>query len=290
MTDSGNAADHNLTEDAHAHGNAEGIHRRCNPAPVHIGKMEGWGKQEFMTGCPLLHSSLCRLNGWWEELEMAEARLATLMDRDCPDVDAIDYWTDRICRIEERMAPTLAEHQSLWDRHEKQLAHCRNAEKLHKGSWAFTLTYSPSKHGWDKEEAQAAMTEALRRLQHYYRNEIIEFHACGEYTQSGQPHVHGHYSLTDGKRMTTKNFKRAYPIWNPNHRIGKGHEGGYHEPAKSDSDYSGYIQKDLDDAWVVISYPNGPAEETSGAEAAGGGSAPTSGPPSPRASAESHDG
>jgi len=153
----------------------------------------------------------------------------------------------------ERLRDSQTTHDAYSQHRAKELEHERNRQKLHKGAWAFTLTYSPVKHGWSKEEAQEAMREAIKRLRHYYRHEIVEFEAVGEWTQAGLPHIHGHYRLDAGKRMTTKNFKRAYPIWNPNARMGKGHEGGYHEPAKSDSDYSGYIRKDLDESWLVVS-------------------------------------
>jgi len=169
----------------------------------------------------------------------------------------IDRFTTARDKAWVRVEQSQQRHDQHKDRIARDLAHQRNREKMHKGAWAFTLTYSPLKHGWSKDEAKDAMRKALERLQHYYRHELEEFHAVGEHTQAGLPHVHGYYRLEGGKRITTKNFKRAYPPWNPHHVMGKGHEGGYHEPAKSDSDYSGYIQKDLDDAWIVVTHPNG---------------------------------
>lgn len=246
------ATDQPLTEGANAHGIGEGKYRRCNPTPVHIGPMgDGWGKCQHMVGCPLGHR--CHLNTLIDRYERVERLLSEAMARDCPDVDDIDYLTERAERTRLALDTQYEPHVALWARHDAQRAHSRNREKLHKGAWAFTLTYSPVKHGWSKDEAQAVMSEAIRRLRHYYRNELVEFDAIGEYTQAGLPHVHGHYRLNGGLRMTTKNFKRAYPIWNPKVRIGKGHEGGYHEPASRDSDYSGYIQKDLDESWLVVS-------------------------------------
>lgn len=249
MTENDHATDQPLTEGADAHGNAGGnTIRRCDPTRVHVGRQPGWGKCEYMVGCPLDHR--CRLNDLLEKLERAKRHLAEQLDRDCPNVDTIDFDTDRIQRYSERLAPQLQAHQELWARHDAARAHAQNVEKQHKGTWAFTLTYSLTQHQWSKEEAQTAMRTAITRLRHYYRNEIEEFEAVGEYTQSGAPHVHGHYRLTDGKRMTTKNFRRAYPIWNPKRKCGKGHEGGYHQPATRESDYAGYIQKDIDAAWL----------------------------------------
>lgn len=253
------ATDRTLTEGANAAGIGEGNHpKRCDPEPVHI------GPGQHLIGCPFGHR--CQLNELIDKVNRWETLLMEAMDKDCPDVDDIDWLTDRVTRYRERMEAQLAPHTELWAKHDQARVHQRNIEKQHKGAWAFTLTYSPAKTGWDKEEAMATMREAIRRLRHYYRHEIEEFEAVGELTQAGLPHVHGLYRLTGGKRMTTKNFKRAYPIWDPKSRMGSGHVGGYHQPAKSDSDYSGYIQKDLDDAWLVESTTN--AVQTSGPEEA----------------------
>lgn len=279
VTDSGNATDQILTEGAYAHGNAEGKYRRCDASVTHVSKGHN------ISTCPLGHR--CWHNIHIERLERCERRLAECMDKDCPEVDTIDCLTELVERYLAAYTQSYEVHKVRWDHIEKELAHAKNIEKLHKGSWAFTLTYSPLKHGWTKDEAQAVMKEAIRRLRHYYRNELVEFEAIGEWTQAGLPHVHGHYLLQQGKRITTKNFKRAYPIWNPNHRMGKGHEGGYHEPARSDADYTGYIGKDLDDAWLVETQPNGVSTETSGGEEACGAEEP--GSPAPPSDAESDD-
>lgn len=195
-----------------------------------------------------------------ETYERANRRVYVATTEEWDDVAKWEHSRDKAWT---RLRDSQAEHDTYATNRAKELAHQRNKDKLHKGAWAFTLTYSPQKHGWNKEEAQEAMREAIKRLRHYYRHEIEEFDAVGEWTQAGYPHVHGHYRLHAGKRMTTKNFKRAYPIWNPNTKIGKGHEGGYHEPAKSDSDYSGYIQKDLDTTWLVVSTTHAPQTDVS---------------------------
>lgn len=254
VTYDGKATDQPLTEGANAHGTGEGKYQRC-AGPHDVVRV---AKGHSILTCPLGHR--CFQNDYIDQMERLERRFMDEMDRDCPDVDAIDDLAERIERCVQHINRYYPAHQERWAYIDREVAHAKNVEKLHKGSWAFTLTYSPAKHGWDKEEAQGVMREAIRRLRHYYRNEIVEFEAIGEWTQAGLPHVHGHYLLNGGKRITTKNFKRAYPIWNPNHRMGKGHEGGYHEPAKSDADYTGYIGKDLDEAWLVETYPNGSIE------------------------------
>jgi len=142
------------------------------------------------------------------------------------------------------------------ERYQKEVINRRNA-KSRLGPWEFTLTYSPTKHGWSVDEAKDAMRTAMERLTRYYREELEELHATGEYTQAGHPHVHCWYRLTGGHKITTKSFKRAYPIWNPKHKTGpRGHEGGHHEPVKRTSDFAGYVEKDLHTAWLKMDITN----------------------------------
>lgn len=117
------------------------------------------------------------------------------------------------------------------------------------GPREFTLTYSPS-WGWDDDEARATMSAAIERLTRIYKQEIIEFHAVGEFGHDGRPHVHGWYHLVGGRKITDKNFKRVYPKWNPKRKLGKGFEGGHHETIKRISDFAGYAEKHLDEAWM----------------------------------------
>lgn len=88
------------------------------------------------------------------------------------------------------------------------------------------------------------MTQAIRRLLKYYRNEIQEFIAVGEIGKSGLSHIHGYYLLAGGKKMTDKNFQRAWKYWNPKKPYGKGFEGGHHDLVKSESNFVGYIDKE----------------------------------------------
>lgn len=233
MTENHHATDGTLTEGADAHGIREGSGYRC---PV-VTTLECLCPQRayHTPACACLQCSNARLNRLeWLATDSEDPELYL------PTIERAQHQVERAHQHVDHAQRIIADRE----------AHRRNREKMHKGAWAFTLTYSPTQHQWSKEEAQTAMRTAIARLRHYYRNEIEEFEAVGEYTQSGAPHVHGHYRLTNGKRMTTKNFRRAYPIWNPKRKCGKGHEGGYHEPAHRDSDYAGYIQKDIDAAWM----------------------------------------
>lgn len=119
------------------------------------------------------------------------------------------------------------------------------------GPREFTLTYSPS---WFESDSQAqqAMRLAIERLTKYYKDEIIEFHAVGEYTAAGASHIHAWYHLVGGRKITDKNFKRAYPRWNPKKKLGRGFEGGHHQTINRLADFAGYIEKHLEEAWMVV--------------------------------------
>jgi len=87
----------------------------------------------------------------------------------------------------------------------------------------------------------------------YYRNEICELEVVGEVTKKGNSHIHGYYLLDGGKKITDKNFNRAYNFWNPKKKLDRGHEGGHHEVVKGESNFKGYIDK-CPDAWYKFSY------------------------------------
>ena len=132
------------------------------------------------------------------------------------------------------------------------------------GAREFTLTYSPQ---WcDDATARELMIRAVERIMKYYRNEICELEVVGEITKSGQSHIHGYYLLDGGRKITDKNFKRAYKFWNPKKKLGRGHEGGHHEVVKAESDFKGYIDKDRLDAWYEFSYLREEHNNASGPE------------------------
>lgn len=118
------------------------------------------------------------------------------------------------------------------------------------GAREFTLTYSPK---WmDDTEARYQMKRAIEKLIKYYKNEIIELRAVGEVGSNGLSHVHCFYKLVGGLKITDKNFKRAWSYWNPKKPQGKGFEGGHHQTVRVESDFQGYIEKDIDDAWLDV--------------------------------------
>lgn len=179
----------------------------------------------------------------------------------------VPYWTPDQWADEYRLAPkyrhgwdTPGFMDAIWDLYQESIdRETRNAsvssarEKLSKqlGPREFTLTYSPA---WfqDDKTAQDAMRVAIDKLTRYYKHDIIDFNAIGEFTEAGRSHVHCYYELDGGHKITDKNFKRAWEFWNPRKKLGSGHQGGHHANVRSKSDFLGYIEKDLKTAWLNV--------------------------------------
>jgi len=126
------------------------------------------------------------------------------------------------------------------------------------GAREFTLTYSPK---WFSDlDARLKMAKAIDKLIKYYKDEIIGFRAIGEVGTNGLSHIHCFYKLRGGVKITDKNFKRAYSYWNPKKKLGWGFEGGHHASVKSESDFLGYIDKDIDTAWFEKTAAEDPSE------------------------------
>lgn len=122
------------------------------------------------------------------------------------------------------------------------------------GAREFTLTYSP--RWFDDNEARDLMKKAIQKLIKYYADEIIQLRAVGEVGSNGLSHVHCFYKLRGGLKISDKNFKRAYKYWNPKKVTSRtGHEGGHHANVRIESDFQGYIDKDVDSAWLDTYYP-----------------------------------
>lgn len=122
------------------------------------------------------------------------------------------------------------------------------------GAREFTFTYSPK--WFSDEEARDLMKKAISKLIKYYSEEIVQLRAVGEVGSNGLSHVHCFYKLRGGLKISDKNFKRAYKYWNPKRVTSRtGHEGGHHANVRVESDFQGYIDKDVDTAWLDLYYP-----------------------------------
>jgi len=120
-------------------------------------------------------------------------------------------------------------------------------KQLNLGAREFTLTYSPK--WFDDANARTGMIQAIHKLIKYYRDEIITLRAVGEVGTNGLSHVHCFYKLDGGLKITDKNFKRAWKHWNPKKPLQRGFEGGHHATVRNESDFLGYIDKDIETAW-----------------------------------------
>jgi len=115
------------------------------------------------------------------------------------------------------------------------------------GAREFTLTYSPK---WMNDaEARVEMEKAMNKLCKYYEGNIIKLRAVGEVGSNGLSHIHCFYKLEGGLKITDKNFIRAWKYWNPKKPLGKGFEGGHHATVREESDFLGYIEKDIETSW-----------------------------------------
>ena len=162
---------------------------------------------------------------------------------------SIGSWMSAHCPSEETMLREI-------NRLKQEIAKLPKTKKhagYELGAREFTLTYSPR---WmSDQEARIKMSAAINKLLKYYRDEIVELRAVGEVGSNGLSHVHCFYKLSGGVKITDKNFKRAWSHWNPKKPLQRGFEGGHHATVKCDADFKGYIEKDLDTAWLDISRP-----------------------------------
>lgn len=123
------------------------------------------------------------------------------------------------------------------------------------GAREFTFTYSPK--WFDDSEARLRMSTGINKLLKYYKNDILIFRAVGEVGTNGLSHIHAIYKLRGGLKISEKNFRRAYSVWNVSIKQGRqGHQGGHHANVRSEADFQGYIDKDILNAWFEVAIDN----------------------------------
>jgi len=149
----------------------------------------------------------------------------------------------------------LAEWDSRLQKQREARASARVVNRYELGAREFTFTYSPKWFG--DAEARLQMSSAIQKLVKYYKDEIIQMRAVGEVGSAGLSHIHCFYKLKNGKKITDKNFQRAYKMWDTKKKTGpSGHQGGHHQTVKNESDFSGYIDKDIENAWFEVNIEN----------------------------------
>lgn len=165
-------------------------------------------------------------------------------------------------QIDGDIVDRLLEEYSEWLKIKKLEISKKRVHAGHElGPRAFTLTYSP-KWGFTDLKARELLELAVDRLLTYYKNEIIEFHVAGEVGKNGLSHIHGYYELFGGRKITDKNFKRAWQYWDPKTKVGDGFKGGYHRVCERKSDYLAYLAEDK--LWLkksIVNKQNAPSEE-----------------------------
>lgn len=141
-------------------------------------------------------------------------------------------------------------HQKILEKRER-----KSNNRYELGAREFTFTYSPK--WFDDTEARLKMSTAIQKLCKYYKDEIIQLRAVGEVGTNGLSHVHCFYKLRKGTKISDKNFRRAYPPWDTKIKQGPtGHKGGHHATVRNESDFQGYIDKDVESAWFEVNVDN----------------------------------
>lgn len=123
------------------------------------------------------------------------------------------------------------------------------------GAREFTLTYSPK--WFTDDEARVKMRLAIEKITRVYKSQIVELRAVGEVGKEGLSHIHCYYLLDRGLKITEKEFKRAYPVWDSKVVLSRtGHKGGHHADVKDEAHFKSYIDKEIDNAWLDIHIDN----------------------------------
>lgn len=156
------------------------------------------------------------------------------------------------------------DHQVIYDYYEQELKRLKaskvlNVNRYELGAREFTFTYSPK--WFDDAEARLQMSSAIQKICKYYKDEIIQLRAVGEVGTNGLSHIHCFYKLRGGLKITDKNFKRAFKMWNPRVKQGPtGHQGGHHATVRNEADFQGYIDKDIENSWFEVNIDNSTAD------------------------------
>lgn len=151
----------------------------------------------------------------------------------------------------------------IHDYYEQQLQKVREAKRQRMaktnrydlGAREFTFTYSPK--WFNDQEARLQMSSAIQKICKYYKDEIIQLRAVGEVGTNGLSHIHCFYKLRGGLKISDKNFRRAFKMWNPRVKQGPtGHQGGHHANVRNEADFQGYIDKDIENSWFEVNIDN----------------------------------
>lgn len=107
------------------------------------------------------------------------------------------------------------------------------------GVFAGTLTKAP-----DWKETEEDMIRAMHKIMEQKTCPVEKYAWYVEHTENGLPHIHFIYKTITGGRIHQKVFKRYWKQWDEKRKLGRGHQGGYHKLAESETAYLEYIEKD----------------------------------------------
>ena len=109
--------------------------------------------------------------------------------------------------------------------------------------YAFTLTMPPDyvPHKSLEEVARLILERGITNKPY---EKADEWAFVLEHTEKGTPHIHGVYKTSSGRRISSKYFQRYWPLWDEKIKLGAGHKGGYHAPARHSESYHAYLLKE----------------------------------------------
>lgn len=113
---------------------------------------------------------------------------------------------------------------------------------VYQGAFAFTLTKSPEDVFTEEDMIKAV--QKVMNQKSIPTKKFAWYLEYGDDEAKTHPHIHGMYETENGGMIETKHWKRAWSIWNPKQKLGKGFRGGYHRPVRDNESYDDYIKKD----------------------------------------------
>lgn len=142
-------------------------------------------------------------------------------------------------------------HEEEYQAHKLTHQNLKVGNGVYQGAFAFTLTKSPKDPQTVEDMVKAVnkvmkqKTAPVKSYAWYYEDKGLD-----AYGNPLHPHIHGMYETVTGGRVPTRQWRRAWPLWDKEEGstkpLGQGFRGGYHRPTKFDEAYSTYIKKDAE--------------------------------------------
>jgi len=197
----------------------------------------------------------------YEQWKISNVNSCLPLECDCHDCYMYYHFDDKVgvsMALNEpdwKILKHIRDSRNRWLRSDCPIAKSLPKPKHHKGNgrpkgtWAGTLTMSPS-DPYNEED----MVQAIRKLFKQETCPVEKYAWYVERTENDLPHIHFIYRTPDGGRIHAKVFKRVWKIWNEDIKLGAGHKGGYHRMVSDEDAYLKYIAKDKgrhDSNWTI---------------------------------------